>query len=273
MQASIGLLLGEAFLYVADRIRFPTFTGEFPTEAVAEGPRVAWRRSALLMLAMTLHNFPQGRRWASASWRRFWAPATALTIGIGSQNIPEGLAIALPLRYGGIFVHAEPPLCRRQREREHRVLEKGGLDLHHKAFESGHVSGSSRYPPSVRAVLPAVESKPCAAARRNCALLTHCAPSKSGPPLAAALTKNSPHLGNSSWRLLRRLGRSRLRGRGRSLARSQGEPPVKLSVIALDYDGTIARGDVFDPSVRDAIAAARTHGIVVLLVTGREDPR
>ena len=44
---------------------------------------------------------------------------------------------------------------------------------------------------------------------------------------------------------------------------------MKLSVIALDYDGTVSRGDVLDPSVRDTIATARTHGIVVLLVTGR----
>src|SRR5437762_13214968 len=44
---------------------------------------------------------------------------------------------------------------------------------------------------------------------------------------------------------------------------------MKLSVIALDYDGTIARGDTVDPSVREAIAAARSRGIVVLLVTGR----
>jgi hydroxymethylpyrimidine pyrophosphatase-like HAD family hydrolase len=44
---------------------------------------------------------------------------------------------------------------------------------------------------------------------------------------------------------------------------------VKLSVIALDYDGTVARDDRLDPKVRDAIAAARTSGIVVLLVTGR----
>ena len=44
---------------------------------------------------------------------------------------------------------------------------------------------------------------------------------------------------------------------------------MKLSVIALDYDGTVARGDVLDPPMREAIAAARTHGIVVLLVTGR----
>ena len=44
---------------------------------------------------------------------------------------------------------------------------------------------------------------------------------------------------------------------------------MKLSVIALDYDGTIARNDVLDPSVREAIASARTQGVVVLLVTGR----
>jgi hydroxymethylpyrimidine pyrophosphatase-like HAD family hydrolase len=44
---------------------------------------------------------------------------------------------------------------------------------------------------------------------------------------------------------------------------------LKLSVIALDYDGTVAHGDVLDPSVRDAVAAARTHGIAAVLVTGR----
>ena len=44
---------------------------------------------------------------------------------------------------------------------------------------------------------------------------------------------------------------------------------MKLSVIALDYDGTIAHRDVLDPAVREAIAEARTSGITVLLVTGR----
>lgn len=44
---------------------------------------------------------------------------------------------------------------------------------------------------------------------------------------------------------------------------------MRLSVIALDYDGTIARGDVLDPTVRAAIADARTRGLTVLLVTGR----
>jgi hydroxymethylpyrimidine pyrophosphatase-like HAD family hydrolase len=44
---------------------------------------------------------------------------------------------------------------------------------------------------------------------------------------------------------------------------------VKLSVLALDYDGTIAHGDRLNPAVREAIADARTRGITVLLVTGR----
>ena len=44
---------------------------------------------------------------------------------------------------------------------------------------------------------------------------------------------------------------------------------MNISTIALDYDGTIARGDALDPTVRDAIAAARTVGITVLIVTGR----
>jgi hydroxymethylpyrimidine pyrophosphatase-like HAD family hydrolase len=44
---------------------------------------------------------------------------------------------------------------------------------------------------------------------------------------------------------------------------------VKLAAVALDYDGTITRGDSPDESVREAIAALRTSGILVLLVTGR----
>lgn len=44
---------------------------------------------------------------------------------------------------------------------------------------------------------------------------------------------------------------------------------MKLSVLALDYDGTVAHRDALDPTVRAAIAAARAAGIVVLLVTGR----
>src|SRR6266545_4352997 len=44
---------------------------------------------------------------------------------------------------------------------------------------------------------------------------------------------------------------------------------MNLSVIALDYDGTVARNDALDASVREAIAVARLRGVCVLLVTGK----
>jgi hypothetical protein len=44
---------------------------------------------------------------------------------------------------------------------------------------------------------------------------------------------------------------------------------MRLTVLALDYDGTIARNDVLDPDVRKAIADARERGITVVIVTGR----
>lgn len=44
---------------------------------------------------------------------------------------------------------------------------------------------------------------------------------------------------------------------------------MKLSVLALDYDGTITRGHRLDASVRDAIAEARRRGVKIMLVTGR----
>jgi hypothetical protein len=44
---------------------------------------------------------------------------------------------------------------------------------------------------------------------------------------------------------------------------------IRLNVLALDYDGTIAVNDVLDPTVRDAVTAVRRRGIYVILVTGR----
>jgi ZIP family zinc transporter len=99
--ATVGLLTGAAFLYAADQI-LPHLHGEFPDEAVPEGPRVAWQRSALLMLAMTLHNFPEGMAVGVSFGGGELGAAVALAIGIGLQNIPEGLAVALPLRHGGM---------------------------------------------------------------------------------------------------------------------------------------------------------------------------
>jgi ZIP family zinc transporter len=97
----VGLLAGAAFLYGADQA-LPHLHGEFFEEAHAEGPRVAWQRSALLMIAMTLHNFPEGMAVGVSFGAGELGAATALAIGIGLQNIPEGLAIALPLRRSGM---------------------------------------------------------------------------------------------------------------------------------------------------------------------------
>jgi len=99
--AAVGLLAGGAFLYIADQV-LPHLHPEFPDEASSEGPKVAWRQSALLMLAMTLHNFPEGMAVGVSFGGGELGPATALAIGIGLQNVPEGLAIALPLRRGGM---------------------------------------------------------------------------------------------------------------------------------------------------------------------------
>ncbi|HLG57524.1 MAG TPA: ZIP family metal transporter [Vicinamibacterales bacterium] len=99
--AAFGLLVGGAFLYVADQA-LPHLHAEFPDEATSEGPKVAWHRSALLMLAMTLHNFPEGMAVGVGFGGLDVGSAVALAIGIGLQNIPEGLAIALPLRRGGM---------------------------------------------------------------------------------------------------------------------------------------------------------------------------
>jgi ZIP family zinc transporter len=101
LTAVVGLLAGAVFLYGADQV-LPHLHGEFPDEATPEGPKVAWRRSALLMLAMTLHNFPEGMAVGVSFGGDELGAAVALAIGIGMQNIPEGLAIALPLRRGGM---------------------------------------------------------------------------------------------------------------------------------------------------------------------------
>ncbi|MGE3508036.1 MAG: ZIP family metal transporter [Vicinamibacterales bacterium] len=99
--AAVGLLGGGAFLFAADQA-LPHLHAEFLEEATSEGPRVQWRRSTLLMLAMTLHNAPEGMAVGVTFGGGDLSAALALTIGIGLQNIPEGLAIALPLRRDGM---------------------------------------------------------------------------------------------------------------------------------------------------------------------------
>lgn len=99
--ATTALLGGAAFLYAADQL-LPHLHAEFFDETRPEGPSVAWERSVLLMLAMTLHNLPEGIAVGVSFGGRDVGAAMALAIGIGLQNIPEGLAIALPLRRSGM---------------------------------------------------------------------------------------------------------------------------------------------------------------------------
>ncbi len=105
--ATAGFLLGGAFLWGVDKI-LPHLHLGLPVEE-AEGPPTTWRRSVLLVLAITLHNIPEGLAVGVA----FGAAAAglpaasvaggvALALGIGIQNFPEGAAVSVPLRREGL---------------------------------------------------------------------------------------------------------------------------------------------------------------------------
>jgi len=102
-----GFLMGGAVLWIIDRL-LPHLHLGFP-EADIEGLPTNWKRSTLLMLAVTLHNIPEGLAVgvafgavASALHQVNLASAIALAVGIGIQNFPEGIAISLPLRREGM---------------------------------------------------------------------------------------------------------------------------------------------------------------------------
>ena len=107
LPAVIGFLLGGVFLRGMDAV-LPHLHLNKPIEE-AEGLHSRWRRSVLLVMAITLHNIPEGLAVGVA----FGAAALglesaslggaiALAIGIGLQNFPEGLAVAMPLRREGM---------------------------------------------------------------------------------------------------------------------------------------------------------------------------
>jgi zinc transporter, ZIP family len=103
----VGFLLGGVVLWLIDRL-LPHLHLGFPTED-AEGLRTEWKRSTLLVLAVTLHNIPEGLAvgvafGAISSTLSTFNAASAITLalGIGIQNLPEGMAISLPLRREGM---------------------------------------------------------------------------------------------------------------------------------------------------------------------------
>jgi len=105
--AVAGFLLGGIFLRVIDKI-LPHLHIGFPMEE-AEGIKTSWQRSTLLILAITLHNIPEGLAVgvafgsvASGLPSATLPGAIALAVGIGIQNFPEGLAVSMPLRREGM---------------------------------------------------------------------------------------------------------------------------------------------------------------------------
>ncbi|MBR5301401.1 MAG: ZIP family metal transporter [Clostridia bacterium] len=95
--ASLGFALGAGLMMALDGVLAARRTE-------ADG---AWRTRAMLLSAVTLHNIPEGMAvglaFAAAAGKGGAAPAAAcaLALGIGIQNIPEGAAVALPLRQAG----------------------------------------------------------------------------------------------------------------------------------------------------------------------------
>jgi len=105
--ATSGFLAGGAFLWIIDKL-LPHLHPGFPKEE-AEGVSTGWRRSVLLVLAITIHNIPEGLAVGVAFGAlaadlpsASLGGAMALAIGIGIQNFPEGTAVSVPLRREGL---------------------------------------------------------------------------------------------------------------------------------------------------------------------------
>ena len=106
MPAGIGFILGGMALGSMDKV-LPHLHIGFPDDT-AEGIPTSWRRSTLLILAVTMHNIPEGLAVGVAFGAlaagfpvETVTAAIALAIGIGIQNFPEGMAISMPLRREG----------------------------------------------------------------------------------------------------------------------------------------------------------------------------
>lgn len=105
--AASGFLLGTVFLRLLDRV-MPHLHIGYPMRE-AEGIKTSWKRSTLLVSAITLHNIPEGLAIgvafgaAAIGIPSATLPAAiALAIGIGIQNFPEGFAVSMPLRRDGM---------------------------------------------------------------------------------------------------------------------------------------------------------------------------
>lgn len=104
LPAAIGFWLGILFLLLLDRT-IPHLHQNSPDP---EGPRSQFKRNTMLMLAVTLHNIPEGMAvgivlagWTAGTHTITAAGALTLSLGIAIQNFPEGAIISMPLHSEG----------------------------------------------------------------------------------------------------------------------------------------------------------------------------
>lgn len=107
MPAAVGFFTGAMFLFFLDKYT-PHLHINFGNKET-EGMKTQWHNTTLLVLAITLHNIPEGLAVgvlfgaaAEGMPEASIAGAIALAIGIGIQNFPEGVAVAMPLRRLGV---------------------------------------------------------------------------------------------------------------------------------------------------------------------------
>lgn len=105
--AVVGFGLGALFLFGLDKI-LPHLHVNFK-ETEKEGIKTPWHRTTLLVLAITLHNIPEGLAIgvlfggvAAGFDGATIGGAVALALGIGLQNFPEGFAVSMPIRRQGL---------------------------------------------------------------------------------------------------------------------------------------------------------------------------
>jgi ZIP family zinc transporter len=104
---AIGFAAGALFLFGLDKLLPHLHINFDPSQK--EGLETKWHKSTLLVLAITLHNIPEGLAVgvlfggvAAGMPEASIGGAVALAIGIGLQNFPEGFAVSMPLRRQGL---------------------------------------------------------------------------------------------------------------------------------------------------------------------------
>lgn len=105
--AVVGFGLGAIFLFGLDKV-LPHLHVNFK-ESEKEGVKTPWHKTTLLVLAITMHNIPEGLAVgvlfggvAAGFDGATIGGAVALAIGIGLQNFPEGFAVSMPIRRQGV---------------------------------------------------------------------------------------------------------------------------------------------------------------------------